>query len=111
MLPKSFQLVSPVALEPRQPGLQCNKALGTQPVTPGPPILVTELNVDQPTRAKRPQMPAHGRRAHPDATGDLTGAQRTLAQQVNDSAAGWVGQGRESHVKVVHATVNLTSER
>ena len=107
MLPKRLQLVSPVALEPRQPGLHSNKAIGTQPITPSPPILFTELNVDQPTRAKRPQMPAHRGRAHPYATGDLTGAQRTLAQQVDDPAASWVGQGRESHIKVVHAAVNL----
>jgi hypothetical protein len=96
------ELVGPERLDLVQPGAQVGERLLAQPVDAGAGIGLVAGLLDEAAAAQDAEVAAHRRRAHRERGGELAGAVRARAQEIDHAAAGRIGQRREGGVDALH---------
>ena len=103
VFPERRELLRPERLDLVEPGLQHEELLGPEPVHPLAGVGGRGRGFDQTAEAQDPEVTAHRGARHSDPVGELAGASRAVAQQLDDAPAGGVGEGGERRVDVGHA--------
>jgi hypothetical protein len=101
VLSKRAQLVGPKRLNLIKPGPQSHKGLSPQPVDTNPSIPVAADDLDEPTSAQHPKVPAHSRPRHVDGVGKLPSPPRPNPQHVDNPPPRGIGERRQHPVQIL----------
>lgn len=77
--------------------------LGLEPIDPDASVVALMFLADEARHAQDAQVAAHGRRAQAERLGELTGAARSLAQQLDGAAPRRIGERRQRAIEIAHA--------
>jgi hypothetical protein len=101
---EGVELLSPECLHLVEPCLQGDEGLGAQPVHAKAGVLVGPLpfDFDKTAAPEHPQVPAHGRTAHPRRSREFASPAGAMLEQLHYVAPGGIGQRSERCVKFIH---------
>jgi hypothetical protein len=89
------ELFLPVGFEPVEPGLDVADRPAAESEDSCPRVVRDALVGDEAGLEEDPQVPAHYGRGRLGGGRELTRAARPVAQELEDTAASWIGEDRE----------------
>ena len=108
MVAEGAELIGPESLDVLKPAVQLIEGLAAKMVHPNAAIAwVLVLLFDKPVSAEGSQMAAHQGGADADDLRQLTGAMGAIAEQIDDAAAGGLGQSGEGAVEGGHLAAGM----
>jgi hypothetical protein len=101
VLGERAQLIGPERFDLVEPGPQGSERFGPQPVHPNPSVPLGPRDVDQPSGAKHPKMPTHGRPRHRDGPRQLPRAPRPQPKDIDNLPPRGIGECRQHTIQIL----------